>query len=134
MKEKEIIKDYKIDNIITIRDGFFNYFKDGGRLRKKIKKAGYTRIFFLFNNSSYHDYRHIILWGNTLKGVKHKYTVLPDGSVRKLSRIEIERLQTLPDGYTSAISRAQATKGVGNGWTVDVIAHILKHWRHNADI
>jgi DNA (cytosine-5)-methyltransferase 3A len=44
---------------------------------------------------------------------------------RKLSPVECERLQTVPDGYTSAVSDSQRYKMLGNGWTVDVIAHIL---------
>lgn len=53
---------------------------------------------------------------------------LPDGDyiVRKLTPIEAERLQTLPDNYTEGISNTQRYKCLGNGWTVDVIAHILK--------
>lgn len=52
---------------------------------------------------------------------------LPDGDyiVRKLTPIEAERLQTLPDNYTGGISNTQRYKCIGNGWTVDVIAHIL---------
>ena len=45
--------------------------------------------------------------------------------IRKLTPIECERLQTLPDGYTSAVSDAQRYKGLGNGWTAEVIIHIL---------
>ncbi|MCM1578452.1 MAG: DNA cytosine methyltransferase [Ruminococcus sp.] len=45
--------------------------------------------------------------------------------IRKLSPIECERLQTLPDNYTEGVSNAQRYKQLGNGWTVDVIAHIL---------
>ena len=53
---------------------------------------------------------------------------LPDGDylVRKLYPIEAERLQTLPDNYTEGISDTQRYKCIGNGWTVDVIAHIFK--------
>lgn len=53
---------------------------------------------------------------------------LPDGStiIRKLTPLEAERCQTLPDNYTAGISDTQRYKCVGNGWTVDVIAHILK--------
>lgn len=53
---------------------------------------------------------------------------LPDGDyiVRKLTPVECERLQTLPDGYTEGISQTQRYKALGNGWTVDVIAHIFK--------
>lgn len=49
-----------------------------------------------------------------------------DGVIRKLTRVECERLQTVPDGYTSVVSDTQAIKMLGNGWTVDVIAHIFK--------
>lgn len=45
---------------------------------------------------------------------------------RKLTPIECERLQTLPDGYCRAVSNSRAYRGIGNGWTVDVIAHIFK--------
>lgn len=39
---------------------------------------------------------------------------------------EYERLQTVPEGYTSCVSDSQRYKMLGNGWTVDVIAHIFK--------
>ena len=48
-----------------------------------------------------------------------------EGVIRKLTRLECERLQTVPDGYTSIVSDTQAIKMLGNGWTVDVIAHIF---------
>lgn len=53
---------------------------------------------------------------------------LPDGDyiIRKLTPVEAERLQTLPDNYTAGISDTQRYKCIGNGWTVDVIAHIFK--------
>ena len=52
---------------------------------------------------------------------------LPNGDyiIRKLTPVEAERLQTLPDNYTAGISNTQRYKCIGNGWTVDVIAHIL---------
>ena len=53
---------------------------------------------------------------------------LKDGSyiIRKLTPTECERLQTLPDGYTSSVSNTQRYKGLGNGWTAEVIIHILQ--------
>lgn len=45
---------------------------------------------------------------------------------RMLSPVECERLQTLPDNYTEGFSKCARYKAIGNGWTVDVIAHILK--------
>lgn len=52
---------------------------------------------------------------------------LPDGfyHIRKLTVTECCRLQTLPDDYCRAISPTQAYKGLGNGWTAEVIIHIL---------
>ena len=44
---------------------------------------------------------------------------------RKLTPVECERLQTVPDNYTDIVSDTQRYKMIGNGWTVDVIAHIF---------
>ena len=44
---------------------------------------------------------------------------------RKLTPLECERLQTVPDNYTAHVSNSQRYKMLGNGWTVDVIAHIF---------
>lgn len=44
---------------------------------------------------------------------------------RRITPIECERLQTLPDNYTAGVSNTQRYKSLGNGWTVDVIAHIF---------
>ena len=46
---------------------------------------------------------------------------------RKLTPIECERLQTVPDNYTNHVSNTQRYKMLGNGWTIEVIAHILKN-------
>lgn len=45
---------------------------------------------------------------------------------RKLTPVECERLQTVPDNYTAGVSDSQRYKMLGNGWTVDVIAHIFE--------
>jgi DNA (cytosine-5)-methyltransferase 3A len=54
---------------------------------------------------------------------------LPDGFyiIRKLTVTECCRLQTLPDDYCRAVSSAQAYRGLGNGWTAEVIIHLLRH-------
>ena len=46
---------------------------------------------------------------------------------RKLTPIECERLQTVPDNYTASVSNTQRYKMLGNGWTIEVIAHILRN-------
>jgi site-specific DNA-cytosine methylase len=58
------------------------------------------------------------------------YNLLPKvikeiGQNRRLTPVECERLQTIPDNYTKGISDTQRYKMLGNSWTVDVIAHIL---------
>lgn len=62
----------------------------------------------------------------------NKYPInLPDGYyiIRKLTPVECERLQTLPDNYTlcKGVSATQRYKCLGNGWTAEVIIHILSH-------
>lgn len=47
--------------------------------------------------------------------------------IRKLTPIECERLQTVEDNYTNHVSDSQRYKMLGNGWTVDVIAHIFNY-------
>ena len=44
---------------------------------------------------------------------------------RKLTPLECERLQTVPDGYTDNVSNTQRYRMLGNGWTVEVIKHIF---------
>jgi len=61
--------------------------------------------------------------GNTLitDDIKDEY------KIRKLTPIECERLQTVPDNYTEGVSNTQRYKMLGNGWTVDVISHIFEN-------
>ena len=63
---------------------------------------------------------------NCLTTVQKDNVVVQGMTWRKLTPIECERLQTLPDNYTEGVSKTQRYKMIGNGWTVDVIAHILK--------
>jgi len=54
-----------------------------------------------------------------------------DGIIRKFTIVELERLQTLPDGYTKAdgLSDKARIKAIGNGWTGDIIVDILKQYK-----
>ena len=91
------------------------------------------------------DYNGIWVWprGTNPGGIQHYNGVAPcitvsmweynfkialnDGSIRQFTIEEMEQLQTLPIGYTSGIPKTKRSKLIGNGWTVDVIAHILSH-------
>ena len=50
-----------------------------------------------------------------------------NGTIRRYAINELEKLQTLPKDYTAGISDRNRIKCIGNGWTVDVISHILKN-------
>jgi DNA (cytosine-5)-methyltransferase 1 len=49
------------------------------------------------------------------------------GNIRRLTPLECERLQTVKDNYTNHVSDSQRYKMLGNGWTVDVIAHLFSY-------
>jgi DNA-cytosine methyltransferase len=53
-----------------------------------------------------------------------------DGHIRKLTPVECERLQGLPDGYTEGIAKTHRYKALGNGFNVDVIVHLLTPLRN----
>lgn len=53
--------------------------------------------------------------------------VTDNDRIRKLTPVECERLQTVPDNYTAIVDDSDRYEMLGNGWTVDVITYILKH-------
>jgi len=73
------------------------------------------------------DGKSACLTANMYKGVP--YGVIKELK-RRLTPIECERLQSVPDNYTEGVSNTQRFKMLGNGWTIDVIAHILREIRY----
>ena len=76
------------------------------------------------------DYPVYEVWGGKITIRGEQYPIkLPDGLyiIRKLTVLECMRLQTVPESYIFPVSDTQAYKMLGNGWTVDVIAHILSY-------
>jgi len=67
------------------------------------------------------------LTANMYKGVP--YGVIKE-QLRRLTPVECERLQTVPDNYTAGVSDTQRFKMLGNGWTIDVISHILVNMKY----
>lgn len=55
--------------------------------------------------------------------------------IRQFTVTELERLQTLPDGYTDAegVTETARRKAIGNGWTTEVIAHIFKYLHNSTE-
>lgn len=96
-----LLRDIIVDGCVNRNKSFCidaNYYK-GGNLKSYYEKGRRQLVFS--DHSFFNDFR-------------------------KLTPLECERLQTVPDGYTSCVSNMQRYKMLGNGWTVDVIAHILK--------
>ena len=73
------------------------------------------------------DGKSACLTANMYKGVP--YGVIKE-QLRRLTPVECERLQTVPDNYTAGVSDTQRFKMLGNGWTIDVIAHILINMKY----
>lgn len=66
-------------------------------------------------------------------GLGEAGVILPGLIWRKLTPLECERLQTVPDGYTEGVSNTQRYRMLGNGWTVEVIKHIFANLGDNAN-
>ena len=132
-----LLKDILQENV----DEEYNFSKErmswlvdvvDGEVRiKQATKKGYIvaeewdGISISFPNSTTRRWR-VVKWkANTLVTQWDSYVY--DKVIRKLTPIEYERLQTLPDNYTEWVSDTQRYKILGNGRTVDVIAHIFKN-------
>jgi len=63
-------------------------------------------------------------------GLSGNALAMVNSRIRRLTPIECERLQTVADNYTSCVSDSQRYKMLGNGWTIDVICHILNYLKH----
>ncbi len=145
----EMLKEYKVpfDNTLHV----LNKNVDEGKMGYFIKDSQANRVYYLNNKSvtlmgnagggaakmgqyyfgdidltKFHgeveldkNKKHFIL--ENIKDVG----VLFEGYIRKLTPIECEKLQTVPTNYTNHVSNTQRYKMLGNGFTVDVIKHIL---------
>jgi len=101
--------------------------KQLGRLDLNSVKIGGARV--CFKSPGQNVKKSECLLARDYKGISGRqyFTVaMREQGLTKLTPVEYERLQTLPDNYTNHVSNTQRYKGIGNGWTVDVIVHILK--------
>mgnify|MGYP000259421422 CR=1 FL=1 len=106
---------------------------------KEATKKGYTTIQdgdcfdMTFPNSKTRRGRNMKHKSNCLTAANYDYMRYEHSDKeqqvywRKLTPVECERLQTVPDNYTNHVSNTQRYKMLGNGWTIEVIAHILKN-------
>ena len=108
----EIRTDNKANCMTTVyKDSVVPYFKTDKRLKIKFNQGKSSCLTGGHRGDGNHSDMDILV-------------IEPD-VCRRYSRIECERLQTVPDNYTDHVSNTQRYKMLGNGWTIDVIAHIL---------
>jgi DNA (cytosine-5)-methyltransferase 3A len=118
--EKEVAKKYLVNAKFTFVDA-----KTIDKLRPirlgNINKGGQgERVYSIYGKS-------VTLSANGGgRGAKTGLYVLNNGKIRRLTPIECERLQSLPDNYTEGISDTQRYKLLGNAFNVEVVAHILR--------
>lgn len=139
---KDIVQD-KVEDKYFLSDKAIVYITDAIRLKKKRTAINGSKAICLMSqynqskngtflcvdsNGRIDDKKTGTLPQRYYKGVE-KFGSSPflyDGRFRKFTPIECERLQTVDDNYTKNVSDTQRYKMLGNGWTVDVIAHIFK--------
>lgn len=90
------------------------------------KYGGKTRISRLVNIDK-EGMKARCLTATMYKGQISSFCINDKGEVHKYTPLECERLQNVPSGYTEGVSNTQRYKMLGNGWTVDVISHILSY-------
>jgi len=103
-----------------------NYFK-GGNLKSYFEKRRRQLVFNKETTSPIRDKSKTVRSGGRGSYDRHEWDSVDKLHWRKLTPLECERLQTVPDNYTNHVSNTQRYKMLGNGFTVDVISHILKH-------
>lgn len=120
-------KNIKLKDIVE-KNGNYTYI-DNEKTKRREYKENYLQYDINGLGHGSQDQRAFYLngWHGCLDtGACGKAKLLcEDGRVRKLTRIEVERLQTLPDNYTKAIAEGEAKNRCGDGWTVDIIAYIF---------
>ena len=120
-------------NLVSAQNRYRLYWTnlevDGLPQDKGIKLKDIIEDSFLTDRDKSHCLDANYFKGGNLKSYfeKHRRQLVfsVNGEWRKLTPLECERLQTVPEGYTNHVSNTQRYKMLGNGWTIDVITHLL---------
>ena len=103
-----------------------NYWK-GTNFNHYIKKSVCQMVYNKWADNKIGDKCRALNTGCGSPTTKNAVVVITGKDVRKLTPVECERLQSLPDNYTEGVSNTQRYKALGNGFNVEVISHILKY-------
>jgi len=117
---KDIV-DLNEKNREEVTDKIYKYVESGNYKGRKIEKTVRQSITTLEQKSK------TICTQSYKTGTNNSICIKIAERYFKPTQIEFERLQTLPDNHTSALNIKKAVHAIGNGWTVNVIAHILKN-------
>lgn len=99
-----------------------DYAKSRIKDRLKNKKG---LVYNWFNDRVSEDKSNTLIAGSPSWSGKSTNMVIQNNDIRYFTQTELEKLQTLPVGYTKCLTRNKAAGCIGDGWTVDVVAHIL---------
>lgn len=125
-KEKMVYRYYEIGFITLVwKDKELSDYAKSRVKERLNEKTGI--VYNWFSNRISDEKANCLLSGSLSWSGKSTSLVIKDNDIRYLNQLELERLQTLPEGYTKSVNRNKAAGLIGNGWTVDVIVHILKN-------
>ena len=97
----------------------YKFFGEDKRIIAKLELFNYDMLQRVYNPK----FKSPTLTG--CRGGHKQKKVFDNGKPRRLTPLEYERLQTVPEGYTEGVADGHRYNMLGDGWTVDVIAHIL---------
>jgi site-specific DNA-cytosine methylase len=119
-KEKEVSHEVKKKQRTLVKTELYSGRDIGRRLNTEGQRED--------TNTDLPITRRIEIRNDEKSGTVQKDTmVVSPTNIRKLTPIECERLQSLPDGYTDGVAMTQRYRCLGNAFNVDVVAHILFH-------
>ena len=132
-EDKGITLQSILNDGITDKDKAYCLTLHAGTLRDYFKKSQSNVVYIPNENGKYEVKEGKINMsfskGKNPNEVFRFNTKVPNGKYdfRILTVSELEKLQTVPEGYTQCVSYGHSMNALGNGWTVDVIAHIFKN-------
>lgn len=114
IKLKDIIESGYVDRDkgLCLLESYSRPLKNPIKIARRYFKYGFWQVVFKDHE--------------TYLKLKDNYEMAQDGDIRYLSKAEMEKAQNVPENYTRLISRNDSACLLGDGWTVDVIAHIFK--------
>lgn len=122
----DILEDLKIDNNILIHKSIkpsvaINIQRDHNKILSSVKD-----FFTMDCTSGFQDNKVGLKKSPCLRAGNNSTYILDTRVYRRLTVMECERLQTVPDMYTEGVSNTQRNRMLGNGWTIDVVSHIFR--------